>query len=102
VILGDSRDETEVWESFLKPSPDTACDRLWVLSLRLISVLVFRFSITSPPAMTTGAILCIRNGSAVWPGLELELLRDAVALPTGPWTRLVVLPLLLLDAPNRP
>jgi len=36
---------------------------LWLLSVRDNSELVFLFSTTSPPAIMTGAILCIRNGS---------------------------------------
>jgi hypothetical protein len=34
---------------------------LWLLSVRVSSVLVFLFSMISPPAMITGAILSIKN-----------------------------------------
>jgi hypothetical protein len=36
---------------------------LWLLSTRVSSELAFLFSTTSPPAMMTGAILSLRNGS---------------------------------------
>ena len=36
---------------------------LWLLSMRASSELAFLFSTTSPPAMMTGAILSLRNGS---------------------------------------
>lgn len=37
---------------------------LWLLSMRVNSELVFLFSMTSPPAMMTGAILALKKGSS--------------------------------------
>src|SRR5262249_52367466 len=68
--------------------------KLWLLSVRLSSELVFLLSITSPPAMITGFILSVRNGSADG--------RLPGAVVVRPRAKGVPLPLRRLTAPRRP
>jgi hypothetical protein len=63
VLRGASREEVEAWEPLREWKLGRLSVVLWLLSVRANSELVFRFSTTSPPAMMTGAILDIRNGS---------------------------------------
>jgi hypothetical protein len=64
-VLGEtSRGDRETCEPFFNSMLGLLAAQLWLLSVGVNSELVvFLFSITSPPAMTTGAILSIRNGS---------------------------------------
>jgi len=63
---------------------------LWLLSMRVSSELAFLFSIISPPAMTTGAILSSRNES------RDRLLRLSCEDIVPGITRVVLVTLLLL------
>jgi len=63
VLCGASRDDSETWEPFLESMLGRLKVELWLLSTRVSSELAFLFSTTSPPAMMTGAILSLKNGS---------------------------------------
>jgi hypothetical protein len=63
VVRGASRDDSETWELFRDSMLGRRKVELWLLSVRANSELAFLFSMISPPAMMTGAILSIRNGS---------------------------------------
>jgi hypothetical protein len=60
-LRGTSRDDNETWELLREWMLGRLSVELWLLSVRVSSVLVFLFSMISPPAMITGAILSIKN-----------------------------------------
>ena len=62
-------EDNETDEPFCEVAFDLMNGTLWLLSVRVKSELVFRFSTISPPAMTTGFIRSRKNGSVVDPAL---------------------------------
>lgn len=73
---------------------------LWLLSMRVRSELVFLFSMTSPPAMMTGATRSIRNASC-----DRVLLRLSCEDMVPGITRVLLVVVLLLlrrTEPRRP
>ncbi len=62
-VRRSSRDDSEACELLRDCTMGWAGPKLWLLSVRLNSVLVFRFLMISPPAMTTGCMRSMRKGS---------------------------------------